>query len=531
MKKLFYNCKAIGAASILCLAAIATSCSQELEEGKIQTDNNKAELNVVKINFATDALTRGTMYDEIAQMPDDATFGVYGYAHKEGETTPNDPNFINNGSAKKDGVVRVKGKVATYKTNMPKVQLAAVYPQLSDDNKFKRTGANTYTLTYSLQEDMAQQKDLMIGQAEEFEINDQNSTDENINSGKTIDMHHALTAINFAIGDRVPTGYTIEGIRLRNLYTKGTCKVDLSKTTDADRFTWENLSEKDKYVYIKTSHITTTQRNRTQFTGLKTSDNKYDNLTIFMIPQQVGDDAKAEVILKKDEKEYKSVRDVKGEKVTPENDTRVKIKRIIIPLKRKDGKPYQAGEVEKYLVNSLTNKTKEKDSNISIEVVDPNNYEKTNKYIKPNKEYFCKKDEEKQNTYNVFIDCYRYAVNTDKTNKHFNYAIIAPNTFNIKSVQYITYKGKTPEYYDMPENSVTWEITQQPNGDKTIGSFSLTFYPDNYPKVTDKLIGKGKYIPQPRKLGSKTNDAIYITLVADGFEDNELKITCKDFPK
>lgn len=529
--KLFYNCKAIGAASILCLAAIATSCSQELEEGKIQTDNNKAELNVVKINFATDALTRGTMYDEIAQMPDDATFGVYGYAHKEGETTPNDPNFINNGSAKKDGVVRVKGKVATYKTNMPKVQLAAVYPQLSDDNKFKRTGANTYTLTYSLQEDMAQQKDLMIGQAEEFEINDQNSTDENINSGKTIDMHHALTAINFAIGDRVPTGYTIEGIRLRNLYTKGTCKVDLSKTTDADRFTWENLSEKDKYVYIKTSHITTTQRNRTQFTGLKTSDNKYDNLTIFMIPQQVGDDAKAEVILKKDEKEYKSVRDVKGEKVTPENDTRVKIKRIIIPLKRKDGKPYQAGEVEKYLVNSLTNKTKEKDSNISIEVVDPNNYEKTNKYIKPNKESFCKKDGEKQNTYNVFIDCYRYAVNTDKTNKHFNYAIIAPNTFNIKSVQYITYKGKTPEYYDMPENSVTWEITQQPNGDKTIGSFSLTFYPDNYPKVTDKLIGKGKYIPQPRKLGSKTNDAIYITLVADGFEDNELKITCKDFPK
>ena len=81
----------------------------------------------------------------------------------------------------------------------------------------------------------------------------------------------------------------------------------------------------------------------------------------------------------------------------------------------------------------------------------------------------------------------------------------------------------------MPENSVTWEITQQPNGDKTIGSFSLTFYPDNYPKVTGKLRGKGKYIPQPHKLGSK--DAIYITLVADGFEDNELKITCKDFPK
>ncbi len=525
MKKHYY--KTIGAASIFCLAAIATSCSQELEEGKVQTDNNKAELNVVKINFATEVLTRGTMYDDIAQMPDDATFGVYGYAHKDGEL-PNDPNFINNGSAKKkDGVVHVKGEVAKYKKDMPKVQLAAVYPRLSSDDQFNRKGANTYTLTYSLQEDMAQQKDLMIGQAEEFEINNQNSTDENINSGKTIDMHHALTAINFAIGDRVPTGYTIEGIRLTNLYTKGTCNVDLSKNTDAERFTWEDLSEK-KDVYIITNHITTTQVNRTQFTGLKTG-NKYDNLTIFMIPQPIGDDAKAEVILKKDEKEYVSERDEKGQKVTPENDTRVKIKRITIPLKRKDGKPYQAGEVEKYLVNSLINKTNEKDSNIELKLVDPNNYEKTNTYIKPNKESFCKKDEKKQNTYNVFIDCYRYAVNTDKTKKHFNYAIIAPNTFKIKSVQYLTYKGKTKEYKDMPENSVTWEITQQPNGDKTIGSFSLTFYPDNYPMVLDKLRGKGKYIPQAHKLGS--NDAIFITLVADGFEDNELKITCKDFPK
>ena len=530
MKKLFYNCKAIGAASILCLAAIATSCSQELEEGKVQTDNNKAELNVVKINFATEALTRGTMYDDIVQMPDDATFGVYGYAHKEGETTPNDPNFINNGSAKKDGVVRVKGKVATYKTNMPKVQLAAVYPQLSDDNKFKRTGANTYTLTYSLQEDMAQQKDLMIGQAEEFEINDQNSTDENINSGKTIDMHHALTAINFAIGDRVPTGYTIEGIYLTNLYTKGTCKVDLSQTTDAARFKWEDLSKNDKYVCIKTNSITTTQTNRTQFTGLK-KGNKYDNLTIFMIPQQIGDDAKAEVILKKDGKEYVSVRDIKGQKVTPENDTRVKIKRITIPLKKKDDKPYIAGEVVKYLVSSLKNKTNEKDSNIKIELVNPKSHDGSSKYIKPNKEYFCEKDGEKQNTYNVFIDCYRYAVNTDKSNKHFNYAITAPNTFKIESVTYLTYKGKDPEYLNMPENSVTWEITKQPNGDSTIGSFSLTFNPKNYPKVTNKLTGKGKYIPQPRKLGSKTTDAIYITLVADGFEDNELKIICKDFPK
>lgn len=88
----------------------------------------------------------------------------------------------------------------------------------------------------------------------------------------------------------------------------------------------------------------------------------------------------------------------------------------------------------------------------------------------------------------------------------------------------------------MKNKGVTWEITQQPNGDNTIGSFSLTFNPDKYPMVTDKpkkdKSDKTKLIlPESRKLGSKTNDAIYITLVADGFEDNELKITCKDFPK
>lgn len=532
MKKHYY--KAIGAASILCLAAMATSCSQDLEESKVQTDNNPAALNVVKLNFATSALTRGTMYDDKAQMPDDATFGVYGYGHKDGEASPTTPNFINNGSAKKDGVVRVKGEVATYKTKMPKVQLAAVYPQLNDANQFKKTGANTYTFTYSLQKDMAQQKDLMIGQTDEFEITSQNPAEKEISSGKTINMHHALTAINFAIGDRVPTGYTIEGIYLTGLCTNGTCHVDLSNTPGAKRFTWDIQNAKKDTVRIKTNHITTTQINRTQFTGLKTG-NKYDNLTIFMIPQPVGDDAKAEVILKKDGKKYVSIRDQKGQEVTPENDTRVKIKRITIPLKRKDGKPYQAGEVEKYLVNSLINKTKEEDSNISIEVVDPNNYESPSTTIQLNKESFCKKDGEKQNTYNLFIKCYRYAVNTDKTKKHFNHAITAPNTFKIKSVQYKTYNEKTKksDWTGLPEKNVEcvkWEITKQPNKDNPIGSFSLTFDPSKYPMVEDK---PKRGVKQEHKFGKKDMDKFRITLVADGFEGKyeKLEIICKDYPK
>lgn len=534
MKHFFLSYKAITAALTICLAAITTSCSQDIDNSNASLKGNKAESSkIVKLSFGPH--TRGTMYDDISQMADNATFGVYGYARKDGSPISTDPNFINNGSAeKKDGIVRVGGKVATYMADKPCVKIAAVYPKLAD-NAFTRTGDNTYTLTYALQQDMSTQQDLLIGEAPEFTITSENSKNDLIDGKQTVNMHHALTAINFAIGDRVPTGYTIEGIRLKNLYTKGTCKVDLSKTTDAERFKWEDLSEKDKYVYIKTNHITTTQRNRTQFTGLKTG-NKYDNLTIFMIPQQVGDDAKAEVILKKDGKEYVSVRDEKGQKVTPENDTRVKIKRIIIPLKRKDGKPYQAGEVEKYLVNSLTNKTNEKDSNINIELVKPGNYEYTDKTIKPNNEYFCKKDGEKQNTYNVYINCYRYAVNTDKTKKHFNHAIIASNTFTIKSIEYKTYNEKTKksDYTQLSGenvNCVTWKITKQPKGDDTIGSFSLTFDPSKYPIVEDK---PKKGVKQEHKFGTKESmDKFRITLVADGFEGKyeKLEIICKDYPK
>lgn len=533
MKHFFLSYKAITAALTICLAAITTSCSQDIDNNNnASLKGNKAEsAKIVKLSFGPH--TRGTMYDDISQMADNATFGVYGYARKDNDPICKNPNFINNGSAeKKDGIVRVNGEVATYKKDMPNVKIAAVYPKLNKDNEFTRTGDNTYTLTYALQENMANQQDLLIGEAPEFTITSENSKNDVIDGKQTVNMHHALTAINFAIGDRVPTGYTIEGIRLTNLYTKGTCKVDLSKTTDAERFTWEDLSEK-KDVYIITNHITTTQTNRTQFTGLKTG-NKYDNLTIFMIPQPIGDDAKAEVILKKDGKEYVSVRDEKGQKVTPENDTRVKIKRITIPLKRKDGKPYQAGEVEKYLVNSLTNKTNEKDSNISIEVVDPNNHESSNTYIYPNKESFCKKDGEKQNTYNVYINCYRYVVNTDKTKKHFNHAIIASNTFTIKSIEYKTYNGKKYDYTQLSGenvNCVTWKITKQPKGDDTIGSFSLTFDPSKYPIVEDK---PKKGVKQEHKFGTKESmDKFRITLVADGFEGKyeKLEIFCKDYPK
>lgn len=530
MKKLFYNCKAISAAFTLCLAAIiTTSCSQDLEEGKVQTDNNPAALNVVKLNFATSALTRGTMYDNIDNMPDDATFGVYGYGHKDGETTPNDPNFINNGSAKKDGVVRVKGEVATYKAKMPNVQFAAVYPQLNNDNKFTKTGANTYTFTYSLQGDMALQKDLMIGQADEFKIDTNNSTDKKITSGKTINMHHALTAINFAIGDRVPTGYTIERIYLTGLYTKGTCKVDLSKSTKPEeRFTWSDLSDKGT-IGIKLNHVSTTQINRTPFTGLKDGKGKYDNFTVFMIPQELTSDAVAEVYLKKEIHQDINI------------DHRVKAKKITIPLtsKEKDN-TIKAGQERKYYLNCNIDQN---DIKPFFESVYKLKEQEKRDSTKLDLKYFEKKETTDGCTeYQITISSSQYSAGRKSVKSggkitNFDPIILAPHSFEIVGFKY-TYKynpdgTKTDKAkrHDMPLESVKpQEVVQPQQNDKKYGKFKLVFNPAKYPvipkyKKTKKVGGKVTEVEETQKI-----TGLYICLKLKG-NDTIIELPIINFPR
>ena len=504
MKHFFLSYKAITAALTMGLAAITTSCSQDIDNNSTHVKDYKAESSkIVKLSFGPH--TRGTMYDEISQMADNATFGVYGYARKDGSPISTDPNFINNGSAeKKDGIVRVGGKVATYKDNMPKVKIAAVYPKL-EDNAFTRTGENTYTLTYALKEDMSTQQDLLIGEAPEFTITSENSKNDLIDGKQTVD---------------------IEGIRLTGLYTKGTCKVDLSKTTDAERFKWEDLSEKDKYVYIKTNHITTTQRNRTQFTGLKTSDNKYDNLTIFMIPQPVGDDAKAEVVLKKDEK-Y-------GADGNIYHDSRLPLKLITIPLKLKDDKPYTAGQVEKYNIGA---KPPQEDLNPLLYFITKKGAKLTSSSL-----YNLKTDadnEEKTNEgatkYDLTIFSARYVADKSEGNagKIFTPLIVAPHTFRIVKITYDYYSngknGKRERNRDVevPEGSVVVGDIKQPDSNDKYGHFTLTFNPKYYPKIPDLIIPgkKGK----PDKITKQSFDKIQIHIELDGAVMT-LKQAVKGFP-
>lgn len=329
---------------------LTVSCSQDVDNELGTTDAKGGKVgSEVKLQFATNAATttRGTMYDNIGVMPDDSKFSVYGYSCKGGfDQMGNTLNFIANGEASKSGTVTVGGAAKYYNRAEPFVQLVGVYPYLQGENKLEKTGADKYSLTYDLGADIdaTQHKDLMVGKTNVV------VQAEGQQPPAVITLHHALTAVNFAIGDKCPTGYEIAGIEMQGLAAKGTCEVTFNG--DIPTFNWtpsdtkENIRLKwPKYEGVGLTTITpnkTTQVNRTQVTGVM-KDGKRDNLTIFMIPQQLGADAKAVIWLKEDNGLYNRPRPKK------DTDHRAAIKKITINLAAV--KAWKPGQVVVYRID------------------------------------------------------------------------------------------------------------------------------------------------------------------------------------
>ena len=330
---------------------LTVSCSQDVDNELGTTDANGGKVgSEVKLQFATNAVTttRGTMYDNIGVMPDDSKFSVYGYSCKGGfDQMGNTLNFIANGEASKSGTVTVGGAAKYYNKAEPYVQLVGVYPYLQGNNSLEKTGIDKYKLTYDLGAniDATQHKDLMVGKANVV------VKAEGEQQPATITLHHALTGINFAIGDKCPTGYKIAGIEMQGLAAKGTCEVTFNG--DMPTFNWtpsgtkENIRLKwPKYEGVSYKTITpdkTTQVNRTQVTGVM-KDGKRDNLTIFMIPQQLGEGAKAVIWLTKDTETFRGSRPTKGD-----IDHRADIKKLTITLAAV--KAWKPGQVVVYRID------------------------------------------------------------------------------------------------------------------------------------------------------------------------------------
>ena len=330
---------------------LTVSCSQDVDNELGTTDATGSKVgSEVKLQFATNAVTttRGTMYDNISVMPDDSKFSVYGYSCKGGfDQMGNTLNFIANGEASKSGTVTVGGAAKYYNKAEPYVQLVGVYPYLQGENKLEKTGIDKYSLTYDLGAniDATQHKDLMVGKTNVV------VQAEGEQQPAIITLHHALTAVNFAIGDKCPTGYIIAGIEMQGLAAKGTCEVTFSG--DMPTFNWtpsdtkENIRlkwpkyEGENKLYTITPNKTT-QVNRTQVTGVL-KDGKRDNLTIFMIPQQLGADAKAVIWLTEDNDTHKTTRP------SSDKDHRAAIKKLTISLAAV--KAWNPGQVVVYRID------------------------------------------------------------------------------------------------------------------------------------------------------------------------------------
>lgn len=323
------------------MACLTMSCSQDMESNVEQRSTPSGE---VSVNFITNLHgTRGTMYDSIKFIPDNDQFGVQGYTTGNGfENMGNYPNFIKNGHTTKNGKVAAKN-AAVWNNAEKYVQMVGTYPFLEGNNSIEKTGKDTYKVTFTPKEDARTEKDLMLGKSDiKVELVDGDRAPVNIK------LYHALTAVNFTIGNKRTTGLKIVGIKLSGVAGKSECQANLATNT----FKWNVIENgKDYFLKVGGDGIRTTVQNMMQVTGIKDKDGKYDNFSFLMIPQKLGKDAKAIIYLERDTKPIKG--DVVSGDYSEETDPRKKRKIVTLNLA---GKEWKANQPVNYIIeDSLYN--------------------------------------------------------------------------------------------------------------------------------------------------------------------------------
>ena len=317
------------------MACLTMSCSQDMESNIEQRSTPSGE---VSVNFVTNEHgTRGTMYDAIKFIPDNDLFGVQGYTTDNGfDNMGNTPNFIDNGQTTKNGKVAARNAVA-WKNAERYVQLVGTYPLLKGGNSIVKTGKDTYKVTFTPETDAHEEKDLMLGKSD-IDVQSVNGDPGSVK----ITLHHALTAVNFTLGNKRTSGLKIVRIKLSGVAGKSECQANLATNT----FKWNVIENgKDYFLKVDGAGIRTTVPNMTQITGIKDSEGKYDNFSFLMVPQRLGPNAKAIIYLEKDTLPTKE--DDKDNAYPKLKDTRKK--RKIVTLKLSD-KEWIANQPVNYII-------------------------------------------------------------------------------------------------------------------------------------------------------------------------------------
>lgn len=240
----------------------------------VETDYNFIEDNITPVA----ALTRGTMFDNIDAMPQDTKFGIYGYSSATSfEAIGNTANFINNGMAGKDGKVTINNQAKNWDITQKYMKIAGTYPSTVALTK----SGNDYSFSYSPATKCDDQQDVMVGMTQAH------ITDLSTAPNTNLTMHHALTAVNVAIGSNLNfDNVKVVGISFTGTLSTVNCKATFNN--DAATFNWENGSGNATH-HLKFSEpiaLTKTTQN-VQITGVQ-KNGKRDNYTFLMLPMTKG---------------------------------------------------------------------------------------------------------------------------------------------------------------------------------------------------------------------------------------------------
>lgn len=225
--------------------------------------------------------TRGKMI-ESANDVDINTVGIYGYAAADNYNAIGTvPNVVDNGYIDTDGYVKKNGSIKYWSPAISYAQFAAVYPRVENNgqvSEFARKDAGKFTLGCNLPQDCKQQKDLMFGyvQPKKYENKTAPQT--------TIALKHALTAINFAVGDNLTLGKKIDRIQLEDAGSSATCVAEV-QAGGVTRMEWTDKQGAAKGTYrLRLSTPVATNTPNVIITGGEKG--KRDDNTFFVIPRK-----------------------------------------------------------------------------------------------------------------------------------------------------------------------------------------------------------------------------------------------------
>ena len=248
----------------------------------------EANYNYVSDNVQTVLPTRGTMIDAITDLDKNTNIDVYGYMRKNSfDTEAGANNFTGTVALNKGELSRVlvNGTAKQWDSNTPFTQIAGMYPAKGTTNcpisNFKRNG-NTFIFDYTAKNSCIEQTDVMLGFA-------QQQYQQGQDPHPTLVLKHALTAINFAIGNNLPVGQKLTGIRMiDDRGNEATCTVSVD-ANGVKSFAWDKKAGTTTYglKLEKAINVDDITAANTVLTGNKTNG-KRDNLTFFVMPRKEG---------------------------------------------------------------------------------------------------------------------------------------------------------------------------------------------------------------------------------------------------